>query len=71
MMSEIDRVINETRDFYGWRRMNARQKWVFLLGDGPAMQHDPRANLQWGKMETTLYYFLTQAYKARRAYLKN
>ena len=71
MTSEINRVLNETSDFHGWRGMSARQKWAFLLGDGPEVHDDPRANLQWGKMETTFYHFLTQAYKARRAYLKS
>ena len=71
MMSEIDNAINETRDFYGWRRMNAKRKWTFLLGDGPPVPDNPRANLQWGRIETTLYHFLSRVYKARRDFLKS
>ena len=70
MMSEIDRTIRGEGDLHKWRRMNQREKWEFLLGDGPPVHADSRVNLQWGKIETTLYHFLSNAYKARRAFLK-
>ena len=67
MMREIDSAIDT--DFYGWRNMNEKQKWVFLLGDGPPVHEIPRANQQWGRIETALYHYLMCAYKARRAHL--
>ena len=70
MMNEIHVAIAESEDFYKWRRRNLRTKWALLLGDGPPVHDDPRANRQWGEMETSLYHFLTTAYKARRAFLK-
>ena len=70
VMSEIDRTIRGEGDLHKWRRMNQREKWEFLLGDGPPVHADSRVNLQWGKIETTLYHFLSNAYKARRAFLK-
>ena len=68
MLREIDKATFV--DFCGWRKMNERQKWVFLLGDGPPVHENPRANLQWGRIETALYHFLMCAYKARRTHLK-
>ena len=71
MMNEIERAITGTTDFYRWRKMNVKERWAFLLGDGPPVHDNPRANQQWGRMETALYHFLSCAYKARRAFLKS
>ena len=69
MMSEIDDAIG-ARDYHKWRRMTSRQRWRFLLGDGPPVCESSRANLQWGKIETSLYHFLSVAYKARRVFVQ-
>ena len=71
MMAEIEDAITKSRsDFHGWRRMNSRRRWEFLLGDGPPVHDDAHVNQQWGRMETSLYHFLTTAYKALRAHLR-
>ena len=59
------------KDYYDWIRKKPDEKWAFLLGDGPPVHEETDANLQWGKIETTFYHFLTTAYKARREYLKS
>ena len=59
------------KDYYDWIRKKPDEKWAFLLGDGPPVHEETDANLQWGKIETTFYHFLTAAYKARREYLKS
>ena len=69
MMAEIEAAISES-DWNRWRRMNSRRRWEFLLGDGPPVHDDMRVNQQWGRMETSLYHFLTTAYKARRVHLR-
>ena len=70
MNKEIKSTIRD-KDYFGWNRMNPKQKWAFLLGDGPPVHDETDVNLQWGKIETTFYHFLTTAYKARREYLKS
>ena len=70
MNKEIESTIRD-KDYFGWNRMNPKQKWAFLLGDGPPVHDETDVNLQWGKIETTFYHFLTTAYKARREYLKS
>ena len=69
MMTEIENAIG-VHDHHKWRRMNLREKWRFLLGDGPPVHEDSNVNLQWGKIETSLYHFLSVAYRARRAFVK-
>ena len=70
MNDEIKAIVQE-KDYFQWSQKTPKQKWVFLLGDGPLVHDETDANLQWGKIETTFYHFLTTAYKARREYLKS
>ena len=72
-MQEIKADIVASKDYYNWQRktMHMRQKWEFLLGDGPSVQESSRANRQWGKMETSLYHYLATTYKKRRDHLKS
>ena len=70
MNDEIKSTV-QGKDYYGWIRKKPDEKWAFLLGDGPPVHEETDANLQWGKIETTFYHFLTAAYKARREYLKS
>ena len=70
MNDEIKAIVQE-KDYFQWSQKTPKRKWVFLLGDGPPVHDEADANLQWGKIETTFYHFLTTAYKARREYLKS
>ena len=70
MNDEIKSTV-QGKDYYDWIRKKPDEKWAFLLGDGPPVHEETDANLQWGKIETTFYHFLTAAYKARREYLKS
>ena len=70
-MQEIKADIVASKDYYNWQRKTMRQKWEFLLGDGPSVQESSRANRQWGKMETSLYHYLATTYKKRRDHLKS
>ena len=70
MEREIERAIRRGgKDCFGWRKMSERERWMFILGDGPEVSSS-RANKQWGTVETHVYNFLAAAYKARQAYLK-
>ena len=72
LFAEISALVCKpgSRDHFGWLTMTPAQRWSFLLGDGPPVSPDPRANMQWGFIETQLYHYLACTYKARRAHLE-
>ena len=72
LFAEISALVCKpgSRDYFGWLTMTPAQRWSFLLGDGPPVSPDSRANMQWGFIETQLYHYLACTYKARRAHLE-
>ena len=65
MYDAID-TITRDRDVFSWRTMSWEHRELFLLSDGPPVS-DHESNLQWVRIETCFYYFLTKAIALRRA----